>query len=397
MKANSLSVITRLLFTSTHLAPAFALKGLFGDGRFTSPQQECVYNYAKQLDSLGKYPKPWTKHSQHLGGFLRQLPYHNFDWNGSYNTQDIVLGVGFGTTATRSFETALKLLGLEGDHYGKDAYFVANYVLGRVDKDGHINSTKCKDKLRTMFPGRRPAGPDEGFPKRWSYTGDYLLDTPVAELFLDFFVTYPNARYVLTNRNAKEWVHARRINHDQRELAPKQEPCREWMMHFSDEALESMFNWHSELVRCMVPKDRLLEINVWEDSRQRQKDFMTTLETFVKNNRTRRLSKPTFPTHRDPRPNLKLALKSMGGQPDEACTSEQDVASAFQNRSLKGSALMLAGGTYTVSVTSSQIGLLMHDAALRDCEVVVETGASSSDSGASIRPRVQWALHPEDE
>merc|ERR1719437_150444 len=99
----------------------------------------------------------------------------------------------------------------------------------------------------------------------------------------------------------------------------------------------------------MVPKDRLLEINVWEDSRQRQKEFMTNLETFVKTSKTRRGS---------PRPNLQLALKSMGGQSDEACTSEHHVASAFQNHSTTGSAALAlhAGSTYKISVTSNEIG-----------------------------------------
>jgi hypothetical protein len=361
-----------------------------------------VYRYAKQLDSLG-----------HLWGDpIRQLPYNKIGWNGSYK-QNIILGVGFGTTATRSLQTALYMMGLDGDHYGQEQKYVADYVLGRQDEFNHINATKCRQKLRAMFPGRKPAGRYEVFPKRWSTKADFLLDTPVAELFLDLYATYPNAKYILTTRPAAKWVHARRVGHSKRELAPKQEPCREWMQHYSDKQLEKLFNWHSELVRCMVPKDRLLEINPWEDSPEKQTIFMDELQMFVNtfNKTCKHCGRMRgFPKRfsLDPRRSMKLALKSMGEQPDEACTSEHYVASAFQNRSLTDSAVLLgqkrsltgsdelpAAGTHTVSITSNQFGLLMQEAALRDCEVVVEKEGGSSDSGARGRPHVQWMLQPE--
>ena len=93
-----------------------------------------------------------------------------------------------------------------------------------------------------------------------------LLDTPLAELFLDFYAASPKSKVVLTLRPAKSWVFSRQKGHGKSSGWPLQSPCGKQLPELSCEDAAKLFNLHTTLVRCMVPSKNLLEINVFESS-----------------------------------------------------------------------------------------------------------------------------------
>merc|ERR550525_1734700 len=94
---------------------------------------------------------------------------------------------------------------------------------------------------------------------------------PSAELFFDFCWTFPDAKFILTTRPALEWAKSRKLHLPYSSLAPIEEPCGYYIDDFADEVSAKLFEHHNNLVRCMVPKERLFEINVWTDSEENGK------------------------------------------------------------------------------------------------------------------------------
>jgi len=346
-------------------------KSDFERAGFTN-EHRCIKTYADQLDGI----------SPGLGNDIRARQFHVSGSGNDFrarlnNDQSIILGAGMGTTATRSLDAALHILGLSGDHWGKQQWQLA-WELGYANFE--FNMSRCRNHLRNRFGEGNTQG-------NWIYFKEYLMDTPIGELFLDFYSVYPKAKFILTNRPAEKWVEARLKNRGDNEFAPIQEPCNQKMMNYSKQDLVSLFSYHAELVRCVVPKDRLLEINVWEDSKERMDDLMPTLAEFVGKNQGINNKYPG--THRLARSRLSLGLKSMGGRPDEACASEDHVAGALRAGSsrshVRGAGLgdPSTDDPHKVPVSFEQLGSLIQEAARRDCEVVVAESSSNARISAS--------------
>lgn len=382
MAARTLRVVLTVFVAST---PIVALKEVSDSGRSDfANKHQCIKTYAAQLDGI----------SPGLGDDIRARRFH-----AGKSDQAIVLGAGMGTTATRSLEVALRILGLSGDHWGKEQWRLA-WELGYANSE--FNMSRCRGFLGHCF--------GEGTtPERWSYTKEYMMDTPVGELFVDFYAVYPKAKFILTNRPAENWVDARLNNHGDNEFAPLQEPCNQRMKNYSRHELISLFKYHAELVRCMVPKDRLLEINVWEDSKGKMDNLMEDLAKFV----GKRIDispwadvgidatkYPHGHPHRNSASHLRLGLRSMGQLPEEACASEDYVASALRpslsrNR-VRGadSGVSSVDDPYKVPISFGQVGLLIQEAARRDCEVVVmDSGTSGTNTASVADARLQAHVH----
>ncbi|CAE7559974.1 unnamed protein product [Symbiodinium pilosum] len=89
-----------------------------------------------------------------------------------------------------------------------------------------------------------------------------LLDTPLAEHFLDFYAVSPNSKVVLTTRSASDWVKSR-MQFDSTLAAPLHSPCGLKIAEMNLEAAARLYEAHERLVRCIVPADKLMEINVF--------------------------------------------------------------------------------------------------------------------------------------
>jgi hypothetical protein len=363
MVTNTLRGVLHLFLASTQYVTIIALKeaSAFGRSVFTHEHQ-CIKTYAAQLDGI----------SPGLGNDIRARQFHvgNSD-------QALVLGAGMGTTATRSLDGALRILGMSGDHWGKLQWQLA-WELGYANFE--FNMSRCRNHLENRFGvGATPGN--------WNYFKEYLMDTPIGELFVDFYAFYPKAKFILTNRPAEKWVEARLKNRGGYEFAPVQEPCNQKMMNYSKQELVSLFEYHAELVRCMVPQDRLLEINVWEDPKERMNDLMPTLAEFVGRNEGINAKYPGS-RHRYAMSHLRFGLKSMGELPDEACASESHVVDALRASSsrsrMRGAGLDVSSvdDPYKVPISLEQVGSLIQEAARRDCEVVVMDSSSTERRSA---------------
>lgn len=303
----------------------------------------CVDTYASQLDAIDAF----------LGDDIRA---RRIKVSAEPRASKVIFGAGFGTTATRSLNSALQILGLKGEHWGPTGHYLAG-ILGRFDTKPRGDAT-CKNKLTETFSGK------------WNYSQDYLLDTPSAELFLDIFALYPDAKFILTNRESNSWVKSRLERQGGKQLAPRQEPCGDKMWDYSNYKLSQMFEYHSELVRCLVPRDNLLEFNVWDDPPEKMKHLMADLAQFVgKGPLTAKF------------PGSKLTSVRLTGMhnPSEDCHFQEDVIREFMmvSKNMVSERYENITGMYAIpsSITGleaiplSAIGLLIQEAARKDCEL----------------------------
>ncbi|CAE7493227.1 Crnkl1 [Symbiodinium natans] len=92
---------------------------------------------------------------------------------------------------------------------------------------------------------------------------DMLLDTPLAEHFLDFYAVAPFSKVVLTTRGAADWVKSR-IQFDRTLAAPMHSPCGLTLDEINADVATRLYEAHERLVHCMVPAEKLMEINVFD-------------------------------------------------------------------------------------------------------------------------------------
>jgi len=228
--------------------------------------RECVHQYAQGLHDV----KPG------LGDSMMAHPLRPVQ----VSDRQIIFGAGVGTTGTRSLKVALGALGARVVHCCNTpavTSIMAPYGLGASLEDRKPMSNKeileCRAALHSFNYASMPVHTDA------------FMDTPVAEVFLNLFLAYPRAKVILTTRNATEWVATRIKHHALNGFAPMQEPCGLFMQYprdtFDVEELERLFELQNDLVRCLVPQQQLLEINVWTETPQRMEGFMDELADFL--------------------------------------------------------------------------------------------------------------------
>ena len=128
----------------------------------------------------------------------------------------LILGASPGTTGSMSIYFALVTLGVGTVHYSRQ--FNAS--------DGTEASTYADDGgpvplLRPLFNYDRPAGMPppvniaaiRSIDLRFLSATEALLDTPSMEIFFDALATFPNARVIISTRDAREWAASRRARH----------------------------------------------------------------------------------------------------------------------------------------------------------------------------------------
>lgn len=133
---------------------------------------------------------------------------------------------------------------------------------------------------------------------------DAIIDTPVAEVFLHLWRSFPNAKVILTQRNASEWAKKRiaEAEHNNPAFAPIQNPCGHLMhypnLRFDENELEKLFHLHSDLVQCLVPEDQLFIVNAF-------------------------VSKPNVEEEKQ-KPNVAQIVQEMPEKPSSKDTAEED-------------------------------------------------------------------------
>ncbi|CAE7243047.1 unnamed protein product, partial [Symbiodinium pilosum] len=175
------------------------------DSVFSEQQWKCISQYGASVDA-------------ELPGFAQVLEKRRFGGIGNPTLEgSVVLGAGFGTTATRSLAAFGRQLGLQVHHckQGKADGIPPFWAqLMNLTKSGHpggpVGCLEASDALN--------------FSEALSFGDDMLLDTPVAEHFLDLYAVSPRSKVILTDRDAEDWVKAR-LEWDESMAAPMHAPC----------------------------------------------------------------------------------------------------------------------------------------------------------------------------
>jgi len=202
----------------------------------------CLNQYADGLDKV----------YSNLGSHIRLHPGTVV----ARSDRSIILGAGQGTTATHSLAEGLLQLGRRTAHWltAPPSYcpWMCNVSQFVYDEDQGSCRKKYRDFDYTSFPG------DDI---------DAALDSPIPEVFIDVFLSFPNAKWILTTRPSFEWAQ-RRVANQVKAMLPVQEPCGQFVdLDVNMTKLAGLMDLHNELVRCLVPPEKLLEIDVWQGSR----------------------------------------------------------------------------------------------------------------------------------
>lgn len=234
----------------------------------TTRKRLCINNYADGLDEI----RP------NLGDSIRD---HPLTANVTSQRQ-LILGAGSGSTATHSLQRALRLMGLTTSHYTDNLHhnqWASGIltILGGAYAPGapmdEATAGECRRKLRLFNYSSLDSSVEA------------VLDTPIAETFIDIILSFPRARVILTTRPPADWVKSR-IKRDMDDgFVPLQEPCGLYLgygrMKFSSEELATLFDLNNRLVRCVVPTRQLFEVNVWTEPKERMDNIMEDLALFL--------------------------------------------------------------------------------------------------------------------
>jgi hypothetical protein len=244
-----------------------------------TPLSQCVDEYAAGLDSI----------RAHLGDGVRSI---SLEKPVVTSSQPIVLGVGAGTTATHLvYDVLFDGFGMEGRHYDLNHTWTVN-LEDRMGRCNPLGSYECHAKGKPFWDGvatfgnfsrRQAAKCHEDmatFPITKMDGMDFMLDEPVPNVFLRLFLSFPEAKFILTTRPSRDWA-ANRLRDHAGGFAQLQDPCGEHVGFYSVEEHAGMLDLHHEFVRCVVPSSRLLEVDFWRDAPEVSSQFMARVSALV--------------------------------------------------------------------------------------------------------------------
>jgi hypothetical protein len=211
-------------------------------GGLTDSQSQCMSQYADGLDEI----------RDGLGGMIRAHPGTVV----AVTDRPMVFGVGSGTTGTWGLTQALHTISQPGQK-------VSHWLNSPPENCKWIASLlrifdACPDDCRDQL-------------RRFDFTAIAdsviaILDTPVFEVFLDLFLSFPKATWILTTRPSGDWAKRRKERH-LNSLFPIQEPCGLAIdKNTTQKELAAMFDLTNDFIRCMVPSERLMELDMFSSN-----------------------------------------------------------------------------------------------------------------------------------
>ena len=191
-------------------------------------------------------------------------------WNYAFrprhvNPKPLIIGAGEGTTGTH---TVARLI----SRTASPARTVAHWevVYGNRSSEASQAYVGLRKRLMALTPPERAHFDYDVFD---AYDG--VTDEPIPQLFPYIYRTYPQARVILSVRNASEWVDSR-VRHHPASPRPfalfdasmeiivnrkKKNRTSRPSLNPSDSALA--FAMQNMLVRCLVPSHKLLVVDVF--------------------------------------------------------------------------------------------------------------------------------------
>lgn len=196
------------------------------------------------------------------------------------NPRPFVVGVGPGTTATRSFALSANLLGLT----------ILHFTLTLVGKGRQLPKPIHRVNVSQQLPRRLMKGERDleiwNDVKNTSFVEifeDYhgVFDSPWGSYALDVLRSFPNAKFIMTHRDPEEWYDSRT-----RFCINKTPTCavpfllRPLQLHMTDdhngentvltrEQAVKGFVATEKALKCMVGPDRFLKVDAWNPPKER--------------------------------------------------------------------------------------------------------------------------------
>ena len=244
--------------------------------------KSCVAEYARQLTEMGST----------LGGhsgvaLLKQGSILRDSWearrqNGRLNASSrvVLIGAGFGSTGTDVVAATLQAHGLRSwratEIYPTDSSLAsAERSLLARHAPGFFRQPITRAWVEATCRGSGRCTPESRGSKveachrvlnSLSYKlpdqVDAYLDRPSAEAFLDFWWAHPNARALLTTRDATEWARYRHEHYQGQVELPMDRPCGLYTGDLSPALRARLYDHFLTLVKCIVPPARLVELPV---------------------------------------------------------------------------------------------------------------------------------------
>jgi len=172
-----------------------------------------------------------------------------------------VIGAGFGTTGTSSLAAALSAFNLTVFH--ANAAFASSNDSKVYTPDGQLlDPYAYRSPIMKAWQERSCFEMLDAHDYTLPRGLNAWLDRPVAESFVDILLANTDAKVVLTTRPVADWVVERGKYNVQ---IPIERPCYapRRIGTRNMELVGRLVLLHNELVRCLVPPSRLLEIDVF--------------------------------------------------------------------------------------------------------------------------------------
>jgi len=216
----------------------------------SSTVRDCVNDYAEALDQV----------QSGLGSNIRSHPLTSV----ATSDRDIVLAPSFGGTATISLFAALTDLGKHGSHYPWS--FGLDHVSETCDWIYDLDVT-----FKTPHVGGRNQSWTVNYTSLPA-TVEAIVERPLGPLFIDFFLSFPNAKWILSKRDGLEQVESRLDEWGPtifRGYPPLPNSICESYDNLdfaeSKESLARLQDLNYEFIECVVPPERLFAYDLFAD------------------------------------------------------------------------------------------------------------------------------------
>mmetsp|Transcript_56232 Transcript_56232/g.127092 ORF Transcript_56232/g.127092 Transcript_56232/m.127092 type:complete len:330 (-) Transcript_56232:32-1021(-) len=167
--------------------------------------------------------------------------------------RSVVFSASPGTTGTSSLASALLQMNLTTAHHIEltpGDYWKWQDSITQCS-DTSINDKQCFDCWRNFDYTTLPEEVDAA------------VDTPIDHVFLDLFMSFPSAMWILNTRPSQDWA-KERVRQWPDSAPSIEHPCYVGQVKsYSLDQLALMLDLHNELVRCAVPTDRLFEYDIF--------------------------------------------------------------------------------------------------------------------------------------
>lgn len=250
MSVHGLSVALASVLLCTHAA---GVQVMGNPSSARASVLNCIREYADGLDEV----------RENLSWGIRQHPLKM----AHTSQRNLTICPGSGTSATRSLHYALGSMGVCSWHFeAREPWYQGTYDTMRLVRSPEVCHKELQAFDYTSLPGEVEA----------------VGDTPVAELFLDMFLAFPNAKVILIHRPSMEWAKSR-LQFEPDARAAIQEPCGTGMQmkDFTIPESARLEDLKNDLIRCMVPKENLLVFSPWTDTPARMRTIMDEIASFM--------------------------------------------------------------------------------------------------------------------